>query len=52
MGSALFVSGLLRDATGWAGAWMLYAGLTAVAGILLVLTRERFIRASRVVASA
>jgi MFS family permease len=52
MGSALFVSGLLRDATGWAGAWMLYAGLTAIAGVLLVLTRERFIRASRVVASA
>ena len=46
MGSALFVSGLLRDAIGWSGAWMIYAALTAVAGVLLVLTRERFLTAS------
>jgi MFS family permease len=42
MGSALFVSGLLRDAVGWAHAWLLYAALTCVAGILLVATRNRF----------
>jgi len=45
MGSALFVSGLLRDASGWSGAWMIYAGVTLVAGVLLVLMRERFVRA-------
>jgi sugar phosphate permease len=45
MGSALFVSGLLRDATGWTGAWILYAALAFVASVLLVLTRERFLRA-------
>src|SRR5262249_10226443 len=45
MGSALFVSGLLRDATGWTGAWILYAAVAFVASVLLVLTRERFLRA-------
>jgi MFS family permease len=44
MGSALFVSGLLRDAIGWNGAWLLYAGVTAAAGALLWATRERFMR--------
>jgi hypothetical protein len=42
MGSALFVSGLLREATGWGAAWMIYAGVTSAAGMLLLLTRERF----------
>jgi MFS family permease len=42
MGSALFVSGLLREATGWSGAWMIYAGVTFAAGVLLLVTRERF----------
>ena len=46
MGSALFVSGLLRDATGWNGAWILYAAMAFVAGVLLILRRERFLRAS------
>jgi MFS family permease len=46
MGSALFVSGLLRDAVGWDGAWLAYAALTLVAGALLFLTRERFLSAS------
>jgi MFS family permease len=46
MGSALFVSGLLRDAIGWEGAWIAYAAVTLVAALLLVLTRERFLRAS------
>jgi predicted MFS family arabinose efflux permease len=42
MGSALFVSGLLREATGWSGAWLIYAGVTFAAGVLLLVTRERF----------
>lgn len=46
MGSALFVSGLLRDRIGWSGAWVAYAALTLVAAVLLVLARERFLRAS------
>ncbi len=44
MGSALFVSGLLRDAIGWNGAWVAYAALALVAAVLLVLTRDRFLR--------
>jgi MFS family permease len=39
MGSALFVSGLLRDATGWPLAWSLYAALTATAGLGLFARR-------------
>jgi MFS family permease len=46
MGSALFVSGLLSDAVGWSGAWMLYAAVTLVAGAMLLVLRERFLRAS------
>lgn len=46
MGSALFVSGLLREAIGWSSAWMAYAALTLVAALVLALTRERFLRAS------
>jgi MFS family permease len=41
MGSALFVSGLLRDSIGWSGAWLIYAALTAAAGIALFLYRAR-----------
>jgi MFS family permease len=52
MGSALFVSGLLREATGWAAAWMIYAVVTAIAGVLLALARERFLRASERVGGA
>ncbi|OGA56351.1 MAG: hypothetical protein A3G81_34300 [Betaproteobacteria bacterium RIFCSPLOWO2_12_FULL_65_14] len=46
MGSALFVSGLLRDAIGWSGAWLAYAALTLVAALLLVATRGWFLRGS------
>jgi MFS family permease len=40
MGSALFVSGLLRDAVGWRTAWILFAALALAAGAGLL--RERF----------
>jgi MFS family permease len=46
MGSALFVSGLLRDAIGWTGAWVIYTVLTCVAALLLLVARERFLRGS------
>ena len=46
MGSALFVSGLLREAIGWSGAWLGYAAVTLAAALLLVLMRERFLRVS------
>ena len=46
MGSALFVSGLLRDSIGWNGAWILYASVTAVAALLLFVARERFLKAA------
>ncbi len=36
MGSALFFSGLLRDAFGWRGAWMVFGGLALFLGILLL----------------
>ena len=44
MGSALFLSGLLRDAIGWRGAWLLYAGLTLAVATVLFASRERFQR--------
>jgi MFS family permease len=40
MGSALFVSGLLRDAIGWRTAWILFAALALAAGAGLL--RQRF----------
>ena len=46
MGSALFASGALRDAVGWHGAWLAYAGLVAAAALALHLLRERFLRLS------
>ena len=52
MGSALFVSGLLRDAVGWSAAWLLYAALTLGAGALLLFLRERLLRASERVRGA
>jgi len=42
MGSALFVSGLLRDTAGWPTAWFFYAALTAAAGLALLACRARF----------
>jgi MFS family permease len=47
MGSALFVSGLLRESIGWTGAWLIYAAMAFVAGTLLIVTRNRFLRAAR-----
>jgi MFS family permease len=52
MGSALFVSGLLRDSIGWSGAWMIYTALAFVAAVVLLLLRERFLRASEGVGGA
>lgn len=42
MGSALFVSGLLRDTAGWPTAWSAYAAFTAAAGLALLACRARF----------
>jgi len=52
MGSALFFSGLLRDAVGWNGAWLFYAALTLAAAIALLLSREWFLRRSERVRQA
>ncbi|MGH8690008.1 MAG: MFS transporter [Burkholderiales bacterium] len=41
MGSALFVSGLLRDAVGWRAAWMVFALLALLAAVGLLLKRPR-----------
>jgi MFS family permease len=43
MGSALFFSGLLRDAVGWSAAWLAFAALIAAAALLLFLFRRRFL---------
>ncbi len=42
MGSALFFSGLLRDAAGWQAAWAVYCALTLGAALMLFLTRAAF----------
>jgi hypothetical protein len=39
MGSALFVSGLLRDVIGWRAAWIAFAILAAAVGAALALRR-------------
>jgi MFS family permease len=39
MGSALFVSGVLRDAAGWQAAWAAYCGLALLAALLLLAYR-------------
>jgi MFS family permease len=46
MGSALFFSGLLRDAVGWNGAWLAYAVLTLAAALALLASRDWFLRRS------
>jgi MFS family permease len=46
MGSALFLSGVLREVSGWTGAWLASAGLLAVAGAALFATRGYFLRVS------
>jgi predicted MFS family arabinose efflux permease len=43
MGSALYLSGLLRDAGGWRSAWLAYAVLLAVAAAALFAARRRFL---------
>lgn len=43
MGSALFVTGLLRDALGWRAAWLAFAALIAAAALLLFLFRRKFL---------
>jgi len=40
MGSALFLSGLLREAVGWRAAWAIYAGVAIAAGLLLIAFRK------------
>ena len=47
MGSALVVSGLLRDRFDWSGAWLIYAALSLTAALGLLLTRGWFLRASK-----
>jgi MFS family permease len=42
MGSALFFSGLLRDALGWRAAWLVFAAITLAAAVLLFLLRGKF----------
>ncbi len=42
MGSALFFSGLLRDAAGWPSVWAIYCGLLLLAAVLLFITRDGF----------
>src|SRR5213076_2196442 len=42
MGSALVLSGALRDFTGWRGAWLAYALLLFAAAIAFALVRRRF----------
>ena len=44
MGSALVLSGVLRDAAGWPAVWATYAGLVLAAGAGLFLTRGFFLR--------
>ena len=47
MGSALFVSGLLREAIGWRGAWLAFASLIAAAALLLLVFRREFLERTR-----
>ncbi len=47
MGSALFLSSVLRDAIGWRNAWLAYAALACAAGVLLFFARERLLRGSQ-----
>ena len=46
MGSALFVSGVLRDGAGWQVAWWIYAGLLAAAAWGWFYFRKRFLEIS------
>jgi MFS family permease len=46
VGSALVVSGFLRDLAGWRGAWWIYAALLGVAAVGLLVFRRRFLEVS------
>jgi len=41
MGSALFFSGVLRDALGWRAAWAIFAAVALAAGLLLIASRKK-----------
>jgi len=41
MGSALFFSGVLRDAVGWRAAWTIFAAIALAAGLLLIASRKK-----------
>ena len=41
MGSALFFSGVLREAFGWRAAWAIFAAIALAAGLLLIASREK-----------
>jgi MFS family permease len=47
MGSALVLSGALRDLVSWRGAWTFYAALLSCAALLLFAARDWFSRAGR-----
>ena len=47
MGSALMLSGVLHDAAGWRGAWLVYTGALLAAALGLTLTRKRFLSVTR-----
>jgi MFS family permease len=47
MGSALFLSGLLREAIGWRNGWLVFAALIAGAALLLFASRENFLERAR-----
>ena len=40
MGSALFFSGVLRDALSWRAAWGIYAGIALIAGLAFLVMRR------------
>jgi MFS family permease len=44
MGSALALSGLLRERIGWQGAWLVYAAVTLAAAAALFAFRQRLVR--------
>jgi MFS family permease len=44
MGSALIVSGFLRDLAGWRAAWWIYAGLMLAAALVWYLSRDYFLQ--------
>jgi len=47
MGSALFLSGLLRDAIGWRAGWLVFAALIGCAALLLFSRRDRLLERPR-----